>query len=85
MEASADAEAFPFGKQQEGDESRMQQEFLKVTDLAEMLQLSTRAILNLCKRDSHTPLPHIRINGRSLRFRRTDVDAWLTKNTIAAV
>jgi len=63
----------------------MQQEILKVKDVAELLQLSGRQILNLCKSDSHTPIPHVKINGRSLRFRRTDVDAWLSKNTIAAV
>ena len=63
----------------------MQNEFLKVGDLAEMLQMSKRAIFNLCKSDSHTPIPHIRVNGHSLRFRRTDVEAWLAKNTITAV
>jgi excisionase family DNA binding protein len=63
----------------------MQQEILKVNDVAELLQLTTWQVLNLCKVDAHTPLPHIRVNGRSLRFRRADVDAWLTKHTIAAV
>jgi len=63
----------------------MQQEILKVNDVAELLQLSTRAILNLCKRDSHTPIPHIRINGHSLRFRRADLEAWMNKNTISAL
>jgi predicted DNA-binding transcriptional regulator AlpA len=63
----------------------MQQEILKVNDVAELLQLSARQILNLCKSDAHTPIPYVKINNRSLRFRRSDVDAWLSKNTIAAV
>lgn len=63
----------------------MENSFLKVADVAELLQLSTRQILNLVKDDAHTPLPHIRVNGRSLRFRKSDIDAWFEKNTIAAV
>ena len=63
----------------------MQQEILKVKEVADLLQLSARQIMNLCKSDAHTPLPHIKVNGRSLRFRRADIDAWMTKNTIAAV
>ena len=63
----------------------MQQELLKVKDVAEMLRMSQRQILNLCKEDAHTPMPHIRVNSHSLRFRRADVDAWLTKNTVFAV
>ena len=63
----------------------MQQEILKVADVAELLQLSPRQILNLCKDDAHTPLPHIKVNGRSIRFRKSDLDAWFAKNTIAAV
>ena len=63
----------------------MQNEILKVNDVAELLQLSARQILNLCRSDAHTPIPHIKVNGRSLRFRRADIDAWMTKNTIAAV
>jgi predicted DNA-binding transcriptional regulator AlpA len=63
----------------------MQHEILKVKDVAEMLRLSTRQIHNLCKSDAHTPLPHIKVNGHSLRFRRADIDAWMTKNLISAI
>ena len=59
--------------------------FLKVKDVAELLQLSPRQILNLAKEDAKTPLPHIKVNGRSLRFRQSDINAWFEKNTIAAV
>ena len=41
----------------------MQQEFLKVNDVAELLQLSPRQILNLCKsdakKDTPTPSPDV--------------------------
>ncbi len=57
----------------------------KVGEVAEILQLSSRQVLNLCKLDSNTPLPHLKINGRSLRFRRSDIDKWFAKNTIAAI
>ena len=58
---------------------------LKVGEVAEILQLSTRQVLNLCKGTAHTPLPHLKINGRSLRFRTSDIDKWFAKNTIAAI
>lgn len=57
----------------------MASEFLKISDLAEMLQVSPRQVINLCKTED-TPLPHVKINGRSLRFRKSDVDAWFSKN-----
>ena len=63
----------------------MQQEILKVADVAELLQLSPRQILNLAKEDAKTPLPYIKINGRSLRFRKSDVEAWFTKYLVNAV
>jgi len=58
---------------------------LKVGDVAEILQLSPRQVLNLCKSTATTPLPHLKINNRSLRFRRSDLDRWFEKNTIAAL
>lgn len=63
----------------------MENSFLKVADVAELLQLSTRQILNLVKDDAHTPLPHIRVNGRSLRFRKSDVENWFTKHLVNGV
>jgi predicted DNA-binding transcriptional regulator AlpA len=58
----------------------MQVEFLKVKDLATMLQLTPVQVHNLCRSDSKTPLPFIRINGHSFRFRRSDVEAWFAKH-----
>ena len=63
----------------------MQQEILKVKDVAELLQLSPRQVMNLCKTDSPNPLPHIQINGRALRFRKSDVDLWFSKNLVSAI
>ena len=62
-----------------------QGKFLKVGEVAEILQLSTRQVLNLCKVDSHTPLPHLKINGRSLRFSPSAIEKWFEKNTISAI
>ena len=60
-----------------------QPEILKLKDVAELLQLSPKQVINLCK-DSENKIPHIRIYGRNLRFRRSDVDAWFTRQTISA-
>ena len=57
----------------------MSVEFLKVEDLAEMLQVSPRQVIALCKSED-SPLPHVRIGGRSPRFRKSDVDNWFSKN-----
>jgi predicted DNA-binding transcriptional regulator AlpA len=63
----------------------MEQEILKLNDVAELLQLSPRQVMNMCKEDANTPIPHIKVNGRSLRFRASDVNAWLNKNTKNAI
>lgn len=64
----------------------MQHEILKVTDVAELLQLSPRQILNLCREDAKKPIPHIRVNGRGeVRFRRSDVNAWFEKHLVSAL
>lgn len=60
-------------------------EILKVKEVAEMLQLSPSQVLNLIKDGAEAPMPHIRINGRSPRFRKSDVMAWFTKNLVNAV
>jgi helix-turn-helix protein len=54
---------------------------LKVGEVAEILQLSARQILNLCKSTAHTPLPHLKINNRSLRFRRADLEVTFPLKT----
>jgi excisionase family DNA binding protein len=58
--------------------------FLKVDQVAEILQVSPRQVLNMCK-DEENKIPHIRINGRSLRFRKSDLDRWFDKHIAAAV
>jgi excisionase family DNA binding protein len=58
---------------------------LKLGEVAEILQISTRQVLNLCKLEAKTPLPHMRVNGRSLRFRKSDLEKWFEKNLISAI
>jgi predicted DNA-binding transcriptional regulator AlpA len=59
-------------------------EFLTVADLAALLKVSRRTICDLITprmRNGHVrehPLPAIRI-GRSVRFKKSDVEAWLEK------
>jgi len=60
----------------------MSQDILKVDEAAELLQVSPKQLLNLCK-DEENPLPHIRINGRSPRFRKSDIDRWFDKQLAA--
>lgn len=52
-------------------------EILTITDVAAMLKLSKRTISNLLV-DHTNPLPAMRI-GRSVRFRVSDVQAWLAR------
>jgi excisionase family DNA binding protein len=52
-------------------------EILTITEIASMLKLSKRTICNLMVKDTN-PLPALRL-GRSVRFRRCDVEAWLAK------
>jgi len=54
-------------------------EILTIAELASMLKLSKRTICNLMGVGDN-PLPTLRI-GRSVRFRKSDVDGWLTKQT----
>jgi len=52
---------------------------LTATQLAEYLGVSRATIYNLVQREG---LPYIRVTG--LRFRRSDVDAWLDARAGAA-
>lgn len=63
----------------------METQFLTVKDVASLLHLSPRQILNLAKEDCPTPLPHIKVNGRALRFRLSDVNAWFEKNLVSSL
>jgi excisionase family DNA binding protein len=52
-------------------------ELLTINEIAKMLKLSKRTICNLMVRDTN-PLPALRL-GRSVRFRKCDVDGWLAR------
>jgi excisionase family DNA binding protein len=52
-------------------------ELLTINDIAQMLKLSKRTVCNLMVKDNN-PIPAFRL-GRSVRFRRQDVEAWLAK------
>jgi excisionase family DNA binding protein len=59
-------------------------EIMTVAEVAAMLKLSKRTICELMTERTRSgdlrpnPLPAIRI-GRSVRFRKSDVDAWVEK------
>lgn len=54
---------------------------MTVDQVSAHLQISPRTVYELKKRHA---IPFIRI-GNSLRFRRADVEAWLTERTTQAV
>lgn len=59
-------------------------EILTITELAPMLKMSERQIYTMCETRTRNgamkdhPLPVLKING-NLRFRKADVDSWLTR------
>jgi excisionase family DNA binding protein len=53
-----------------------------IHDVAGYLQLSVHAIYKMTARLAAVRIPHIRI-GHKLRFRRSDVDRWLTLLTVS--
>lgn len=57
-------------------------EILTVEDLSAWLKVSPRAIYELSRSRSQArgrhPLPSIKIHKKMLRFRRSDIEAWLT-------
>ena len=58
-------------------------EILTVEDLATWLKVSPRQIYELSRSRSlargRHPLPSIKIHKKMLRFRRSDIEAWLNK------
>lgn len=62
----------------------MRESLLTVDQVAELLQLSEYQVYELAKPQTRSglvrqhPLPSVKI-GRSVRYRRSDIDAWLTK------
>jgi hypothetical protein len=59
-------------------------EILTITELAALLKMSKRQIYTMCETRTRNgsmkdrPLPVLKING-NLRFRKVDVDSWLTR------
>jgi len=59
----------------------MTTEILTVADLAKLLKISPRSVYELTRerhrRSQANPLPLVRINGKTVRFRKCDVETWL--------
>jgi excisionase family DNA binding protein len=59
-------------------------EILTVAEVAAMLKLSKSQIYEMTNKRTRTgsirenPIPYLRL-GRSLRFRKSDIEAWLEK------
>jgi|SRR5579862_859055 len=53
-----------------------------IGEVADYLRLSVHSIYKMTARKAAVRIPHIRI-GNKLRFRRADVDRWLTLLTIS--
>jgi predicted DNA-binding transcriptional regulator AlpA len=64
----------------------MEIEILTIAEVAAMLKLSKRTIAELMTPRTRSgdvreyPLPYLKI-GRSVRFRRSDVESWIEKLT----
>lgn len=58
-------------------------EILTVEDLSAWLKVTPRQIYELCRSRSQVrgrhPLPSIKIHKKMLRFRRSDIEAWLNE------
>ncbi len=53
-----------------------------VAEVAAYLKVSTNAVYRMTARRASIPIPHVRL-GRKVRFRRADVDRWLTLLTVS--
>jgi excisionase family DNA binding protein len=56
-------------------------DLLTPEECAALLRVKPRAIYEMCRRrtqvKSSHPLPHLKLHGKALRFRRSDLEAWL--------
>ena len=56
-------------------------DIMTVADVAALLQTDKSVIRRMCKtvaqRRSEHPIPFIKLHGKLLRFRRTEIKAWL--------
>ena len=55
-----------------------------ITDVAAYLRIPVSSIYKMTARKAAVRIPHIRIGGK-LRFRRSDVDRWLTVLTTSNI
>lgn len=53
-----------------------------VPEVGAFLKIPASSIYKLTARNSRAPIPHILIGGR-LRFRRTDIERWLTLMSVS--
>jgi excisionase family DNA binding protein len=56
-------------------------DYLTITELSSILKLSKSHIYTLT---STKKIPHIKLLGKKLLFKRIEIDNWLTSKTIAA-
>jgi excisionase family DNA binding protein len=58
-------------------------ELLTPEETAALLRVTPRAIYEMCRRRTQVksphPLPHLKLHGKALRFRRADIEAWLNQ------
>jgi excisionase family DNA binding protein len=58
-------------------------ELLTPEECAALLRVKPRAIYEMCRRrtqvKSSHPLPHLKLHGKALRFRRSDIETWLNQ------
>ena len=60
-----------------GEPMQTEPEILTIEDLAKLLKCKKRAIYSMTRARAKHPLPVLRL-GIAMRFRRTDIDRWLT-------
>lgn len=54
------------------------EELLTINEVSKILKLSPRTLYNLI---SLAKIPHIKLSGRAVRFRPSDIEAWLIEKT----
>lgn len=54
-------------------------EYLRVKDVAQMLQLSVHTIYRYTSRGI---IPHKKVNSRTVYFRKEEIEAWIEKQNI---
>lgn len=54
-------------------------ELLVSEEAARLLRLSKATLWEKCR--SQDPIPHIRLNSRTFRFRKSDLEQWLKERS----